>query len=65
VGVPVVTIRFLLAAKFIPGAGNLIGPASGPARIGFLRSLGLDAAALPPCTPGGRATPQLSPRRQS
>lgn len=38
--------RYILTAKFVPGAGNLIAPGAGLARIGALRFLALDATAL-------------------
>lgn len=38
--------RYILTAKFVPGAGNLIAPGAGLARIGASRFLALDAIAL-------------------
>lgn len=38
--------RYILPAKFVPGAGNLIAPGAGLSPIGALRFLTLDAAAL-------------------
>ena len=37
---------YILAAKFIPGAGNLIAPAAGLARLPATRFLAFDAAAV-------------------
>lgn len=38
--------KYILAAKFVPGAANLIAPAAALGRVGLLRFLALDAVAL-------------------